>query len=61
MDDFQNSPRRSVSPSPGAARLKLRRLAQLMRVLSAAYAALLMFAYLFSWVLEVAEENRGFV
>lgn len=38
MDDIQNPPRSSAIQSPGAARVKLRRLAQLLRVLSASYA-----------------------
>ncbi len=49
MVNFANSPKHSAIQSPGAARVKLRRLAQLMRVLSAAYAAWVLWRIVSWW------------
>ena len=60
MNDFQNSPRRSATQAPGAARLKLRRLAQLMRVLSAAYAAWVLWRIVDWWTnAELVKRGMG--
>ena len=60
MDNVQNSPRRSATQAPGAARLKLRRLAQLMRVLSAAYAAWVLWRIVDWWTnAELVKRGMG--
>lgn len=60
MDDFQNSPRLPASHSPGAAWVKLRRLAQLMRVLSTAYAAWVLWRIVDWWTnAELVKRGMG--
>ena len=60
MNDFQHSSKRSVTPTPGAARVKLRRLAQIMRVLSAAYAAWVLWRIVDWWTnAELVKRGMG--